>query len=471
MDFSKQELIDFLISSHVLRTDDYFRLKNDRLAPYFINIGGFDNGLAMRKLGDAFASLILSLGKQFDLLFGPAYKGIPIVIGTAISLSQQGSNVGIVYNRKEAKTHGEAGEKQDSQKSLLIGTHLNEDDRVIILDDVLTTAGTKIEIIDMLKKMCPSVNILAVIILVDRQEINVKGQNAIEEFTMSTRIPVIPVLTSLDIIQYLESTHIIDRTKLDRIKTYMRVYGTHIVKNQLGKIPMQTIINSQKSIIPACDVPTLEEFDTLLRETSELTEIGGYKLGFELALTYGLPKLVEHARKFTNKPLIYDHQKAGTDIPEKGKEFASVCKNAGIDTVILFPQAGPETERAWIYHALERGLNVIVGGLMSHKTYTANEGGFITDAGAMEIYRIAAQSGINNFVIPATKPNVIQSIQEIIEREGIVPTFYSPGFFAQGGNVETFKQLLGGRIHVIVGRELLKSDDKKQTVLEIMKKL
>ena len=102
---------------------------------------------------------------------------------------------------------------------------------------------------------------------------------------------------------------------------------------------MTTIIERNRSVIPACDVATLEQFEALVQQTADIPGIGGYKIGFELGLGYGLPRVVEIARKHTQKPLIYDHQKAGTDIPEIGSNFAGVMRRAGIEAAILFPQA------------------------------------------------------------------------------------------------------------------------------------
>ncbi len=474
MNSYKKDFLDFLFETQALKIDSEYRLKNKRLSPYFVNIGEFNHGVALKKLGDAYAAQIASYldstGQNVELLFGPSYKGVPIVVATSMSLAEKGRDIGIAFNRKEAKTHGEIGDNKNSQKSIIVGREIRDNDRIIILDDVLTTAETKYEMIDFLKNLASSVTILAIIIAVDRQEVGIDGKNAVEEITAITGIPVIPVINSYDLFSYLQSRNDIDARTLNKISMYMRVYGTQTLKKQLGTTRMQTIIQTPNSIIPACDIPTKEEYEELIKQTHDIDKIGGYKLGFELALQYGLPELVAIARKYTNKPLIYDHQKAATDIPDKGKEFARVCKNSGIDTVILFPQAGPETERAWIYHAMEQGLNVIVGGVMTHKAYRVSEGGFISDTGAMEIYRIAARAGVNNFVVPGTKLELITSIKEIIESEGISPTFYSPGFFTQGGDVAAIKNLLGERIHVIVGREINSAVDKKQVVLDIIQK-
>ena len=129
-----------------------------------------------------------------------------------------------------------------------------------------------------------------------------------------------------------------------------------------------------------------------------------------------------------------------------------MCKNAGVDAVILFPQAGPETERAWIYHSLDKELKVIVGGRMTHPAYAVSEGGFITDEGALEMYKIAARAGVNNFVVPGNKPEVIQQVREVVEAEGVNPVFYAPGFIAQGGSISDAATVAGERFHGIVGR-------------------
>src|SRR3989338_11087488 len=109
-----------------------------------------------------------------------------------------------------------------------------------------------------------------------------------------------------------------------------------------------SIIKIARSIVPACDMDDLPDFESLIKEVDAVKGIGAYKIGFELGLKYGLPAVVKAARKYTKKPIIYDHQKAATDVPFTGAKFAKVCKDAGIDAIILFPQAGPITEREWI---------------------------------------------------------------------------------------------------------------------------
>ncbi len=222
---------------------------------------------------------------------------------------------------------------------------------------------------------------------------------------------------------------------------------------------MNSIISLDRSIIPACDVSTLAEFRDLVRQTADIDAIGGYKIGFELGLGYGLPKIAEVARKCTNKPLIYDHQKAGTDIPDTGKSFARICKSSGIDAIILFPQAGPKTEEAWIKAAQDENLGVIVGGLMTHSSYVRSEGGYLADEAIMEMYLNAAALGVTEFVVPGNKPDKISKIKTALEERGIAPIFYSPGFLAQGGSITAAAEVAGQQWHAIVGRGIYQASD------------
>lgn len=231
-----------------------------------------------------------------------------------------------------------------------------------------------------------------------------------------------------------------------------------------------SIIKRNRSIVIACDGP-VEVYEKILKETADIDAVGGYKLGFYLALEHGLPRLVETARKYTNKPLIYDHQKAGTDIPDTGNKFAEVCKNSGVDAVILFPQAGPETERAWITAAKMRGLGVIVGGLMTHKAYVKSDGGYIDDGAILRMYESAADQGVGEFVVPGNKPEHIAEIRMVLEERGVEPVFYAPGFVAQGGSITDAARAAGEKWHAIVGRAVYESKDIRKTVLELSSQL
>lgn len=201
--------------------------------------------------------------------------------------------------------------------------------------------------------------------------------------------------------------------------------------------------------------------------------IGGYKVGFTLALRMGLSCLVDEVKRVADdwglppKPVIYDHQKAGTDIPDMGEPFALLCKEAGVSAVILFPQSGPETERAWIKAAQDQQLSVIVGGFMTHKKYAVSEGGWIADSAARrDIYKVAADLGVTEFVMPGNKVEICKEIQESAQSPE-ERVFYSPGFIAQTGVISETAKIVGSRWHAIVGRGILQAEDKRAAALKL----
>ncbi|HLC79270.1 MAG TPA: orotidine 5'-phosphate decarboxylase / HUMPS family protein [archaeon] len=225
---------------------------------------------------------------------------------------------------------------------------------------------------------------------------------------------------------------------------------------------MKSIIPIPKSIIPACDFEDIKTFEKLVKETDSIKGIGAYKIGFELGLKYGLPAVVKTARKHTKKPLIYDHQKAATDVPFTGEKFAKVCKDAGIDAVILFPQAGPQTERSWIEACKKVGLGVIVGGEMTHEGYLKSDGGFLEDDAPTRMYEVAIECGVVEFVVPGNKPEKIKKYREFFSSKGITPILHSPGLVSQGGNISESGKAAGAFWHAIVGRALYEAADIKK---------
>lgn len=395
-------------------------------------------------------------------------------------------------------------------KAWVVGRAPKEGQTICQLDDVFTAGDAKYEARELLQVL-GNFELPLLAIAVDRQEVAIDGKSAIAEYEEKTGTKVVSVVNALDIYDYLKESSlklsdiqiqkgelIEKRAKfekgaadlsdidleiarlsileevsnpraLERLANYLRVYGTEAARKGIveraGKLE-QKIILRDRSVIPACDVETIEEFEELVKATAKVEGIGGYKVGFELGLGYGLSKVVETVRKYTDKPVIYDHQKAGTDIPDTGKNFARVCKKAGVDAVILFPQAGPETERAWIYHALDAGLKVIVGGRMTHPAYSVSEGGFITDEGALEMYRIGARAGVTNFVVPGNKPEVIKQVREVVEPEVGPSDYFAPGFIAQGGKIEDAAKVAGPRFHGIVGRGIYSAKDMHAAALE-----
>jgi orotidine-5'-phosphate decarboxylase len=234
---------------------------------------------------------------------------------------------------------------------------------------------------------------------------------------------------------------------------------------------MKMLINQARSIIPACDVDSIQMFERIIKETASFPEVSAYKIGATLGLTFGLPNISNIAKKYTFKPLIYDHQKAGTDIPDTGKSFMKMLKKSGFDYVIIFPLSGPATQKAWIEAALDQDLILICGGHMTHKNFVYSEGGYIADEAIEKMYVNAADQGIKDFVVPGNKPDIISNIRIILESKKIQPVFYSPGFISQGGSISEATKAAGSHWHAIVGRAIYESSDIVGTIKELSSKL
>ena len=476
MESFKVEFINFLLKTNVLQVfenpSDDRTLKSKRISPWFVNIGDFNDGESSNTLAGFYADAIINSGVNADVLYGIPDKGVGLVAPVAMAMASKGHNVGWLFSRKDEKTHGEATNlgPEDRIKKLTVGRAPRVEDSIVQLDDVFTAGDAKYEARAFLESLGRE-NLPLLAIAVDRQEVAVNSREAIAEYQEKTGTKVISVVNAVDIYNTLKEGNLVSKKALERLANYVRVYGTRDARASIGMRLEQKIIGMDRSVIPACDVGTLEQFEELVKQTADVEKIGGYKIGFELGLKFGLPKIVEILRKYTDKPVIYDHQKAGTDIPDTGKNYAKVMRESGVDAIILFPQAGPETERAWIYHAFDNGLKLIVGGRMTHPAYAVSEGGFITDQGALDMYTIAARAGVSNFVVPGNKPDVIQQIKEAIEAEGISPTFYAPGFVAQGGRIEEAAKVAGNRFHAIVGSGIYKAKNMREVALELTSQL
>lgn len=189
----KVEFIDNAISSGALKFGR-FELKSGRTSPHFFNAGEFYNGTALAALGRCYAASIVESGIDFDVLFGPAYKGITLAAATAIALSEQhGIDVPYCFNRKEAKAHGEGG--------TLVGAPLQG--KVLIIDDVIT-AGTAIrEVMSIVEQV--GATAAGVVIGLDRKERGTTDKSAIQEVQQQFNVPVASIIDIDDILQYLKT--------------------------------------------------------------------------------------------------------------------------------------------------------------------------------------------------------------------------------------------------------------------------
>ena len=207
-----QEFIQFAIQKQVLRFGE-FKTKAGRLSPYFFNAGLFNDGESLMKLGEFYAAAILKSGIRFDMLFGPAYKGITLAASIAIALARQGINIPYAYNRKEAKDHGEGG--------TIVGASLHG--RVLIVDDVIS-AGTSVrESVDIIT--AAGATPAGVAIAIDRQERGLGDLSAVQEVERDNGIPVCAIASLDSLIRYLQNQADMAQN-LRAIESYRAQYGT-----------------------------------------------------------------------------------------------------------------------------------------------------------------------------------------------------------------------------------------------------
>jgi orotate phosphoribosyltransferase len=206
-----QEFLALAVRKGVLRFGE-FKTKAGRLSPYFFNSALFDDGESFAELSGYYAQAIRSSGVAVDTLFGPAYKGIPLVAGTAMQLAAQGTNLPFCFNRKEAKDHGEGG--------TLVGAPLKG--RVLVLDDVIS-AGTSVrEAVEIIRSS--GAELAGVVIALDRMERGTGDKSAVQEVRDSFGVPVIAVATLEDLMRFLaDSAELAD--KFEAVQRYRDTYG------------------------------------------------------------------------------------------------------------------------------------------------------------------------------------------------------------------------------------------------------
>lgn len=215
MEGYKREFIKFLEDAGVLKFGD-FTAKSGRKIPYFINAGDIKTGEQIQKLGEFYAKAYFEkVGNKKSVLYGPAYKGIPIAVSVAVALAKDGLDVPFFFNRKEEKDHGEGG--------VFVGYKPQAGEDVVIVEDVIT-AGTAIrESMAILSKL-DGVNVKATFVMVDRKEKGQGEKSAMAEVTDEFGFPVYSVVDVYDIIEYLEEDEA-NKENVDRIRAYLAVNG------------------------------------------------------------------------------------------------------------------------------------------------------------------------------------------------------------------------------------------------------
>lgn len=213
----KQQFIKFMVDNGVLKFGE-FTLKSGRKAPYFINTGNYKTGSQLARLGKYYAACIRQNGLQAETLVGPAYKGIPLAVTTAVSLANDyGVDMNYCFDRKEVKDHGEGG--------LFVGKQLEDGEKVILIEDVMTSGKALREMLPKLKAAA-NVEIAGMIISVDRMEKGLESDlSAVQEVYKEFGVKVYSIVTMSDIIEAIELGIIDGKEYLGKMKEYRKAYG------------------------------------------------------------------------------------------------------------------------------------------------------------------------------------------------------------------------------------------------------
>lgn len=218
MDNYQKQFVDFMIESDVLKFGE-FTLKSGRKSPFFMNAGAYVTGEQLHRLGLFYAQAIeAKFGLDFDIVFGPAYKGIPLSVVTAMALQElYGKTAKYCSNRKEVKDHGDTG--------ILLGSNLQDGDRVVMVEDV-TTSGKSIEETYPILKAAADVEIVGLMVSLNREEVGKGGEKcALDEISELYGFPTASIVSMGDVVEYLKSEGKLDAGKLEAIEDYYKQYG------------------------------------------------------------------------------------------------------------------------------------------------------------------------------------------------------------------------------------------------------
>ena len=222
----QRRFVDFLVESGAFKLGT-FTLKSGRISPTFVNTGLVKNGPGLARLGEAYAGKMLDvLGADgFDSVFGPAYKGIPIAVTTVIALAAGGFVKNCLFDRKEAKTHGEEAASAGAAKRI-VGHRPEAGERIVLVDDVMTDGATKREAVELLRTLVTDVSVPLLVVAVDREEVGADGRASAVSFTEDTGVPVTATVRMTEMLDYLREKGTLDDEDLARCVAYLAQYGT-----------------------------------------------------------------------------------------------------------------------------------------------------------------------------------------------------------------------------------------------------
>lgn len=223
-------------------------------------------------------------------------------------------------------------------------------------------------------------------------------------------------------------------------------------------------ITATMGIVPALDVEDHEQFEFVVKATTRTEGVVGYKLGLSTVLTFGLKESVRRLRDLTDLPILYDHQKAGPDMPDTARKYTAMCAEAGVDGLVLFPVAGPTAVDRFVGETMKAGMTPVVGGEIPVPDYGASGGGYMLDDALDRILADSVKIGTDHFILPAHDPAKIARWSKWIAANVADPFVFMTGFGSLGGTIEdAFRAAAPSkRRFAIVGRLITQAKDPAQ---------
>lgn len=233
----------------------------------------------------------------------------------------------------------------------------------------------------------------------------------------------------------------------------------------------RTRLHRTHGIIPALDLPSIDQIRKVVAATAVVDGIVGFKLGPIAVFELGLRRAVESIRELTDLPIIYDHQKAGLDIPSNAAVFAKAVASAGVSAAIIFPVAGPTAAAAFISALVDNGVTPLVGGALPIVDYGISSGGWVSDSLLADLTRTTLASGQRNLIVPAGP--ALREISAIAASSNVRPTLFVPGISPSGSELATLSGLVAASdgLYPIVGRAVFAAPDPASAAAFLVAKL
>lgn len=240
-------------------------------------------------------------------------------------------------------------------------------------------------------------------------------------------------------------------------------------KSKAGKAKKKAhSFKTSHGIMPALDSESVYDVLRIAETTTGIDGVIGYKIGLTLALRLGLKGAVAALKEVTDLPIIYDHQKAGADIPDMGQKFCALAAEAGVSGLVLFPLAGPHAVDAFVGGACDSGLMPLVGGDLPLKDYNASGGGYVVDDALDHIFARAVEHGAELFIVPGNTDEKVRRHATRLRKLVAKPSLVIPGIGALGGNIpDCFTAAKGCRAYAVIGRAIYGAADPAEAARQL----